>query len=440
MDLVGEIVEHDQNDPKAPEPLYPEGFPDLKLLHQKKASRFRKTKNPAPPRKTDEKKPLSESDKISDENIQKLKNMSVDDIARERDEIMSSLDLKVIQSLMRRAEKRSGSNGGHDGHVHAEGYDGWIGGSKYGNELPRLEEDDVNKALGITSSSGADFNDTISKPDRKGLKTARFKEGTELEEYFDEKRNRLADDRAGAYITEEEPGDTEKDTSNDTEVSDVHFPRPRTSDESEEIDLYDPNFFDKLHQKYYPDLPKETHKLAWMAEPMPSRVGNAYESIADLRFDFKGNIVELNENSREGENEVPTTLGLHHHSQSPQRPGYTLAELAHLSRSTFPSQRCISIQTLGRILHKLGLHKYTILPPKENIDKEFKDNLEKLSSLFEDSLWELVEELHIIDSLIDAASERTRHVSVRNYAIEALWLWKQADQRGKEQEGKEQDI
>ena len=433
MDLVGEIVEHDKNDPRAPEPLYPEGFPDLKLLHRKKASRFRKTKNPEPAKKADDNKSLSESDKINEENIKKLNNMSIDDIVRERDEIMNSLDLKVIQGLLRRAEKRSGSNGDHDGHVHAEGYDGWIGGSKYGKQLPRLEEDDVNKALGITSPSGADANATTSKPERKGLKTARFKEGADLEEYFDEKSERLADDGAGPHAMEKER-ESKNENNDESEVSDVHFPKPLASPENDDIDLYDPKFFDKLHQKYYPDLPKETHKLAWMAEPMPSKVGNAYESIADLRFDFKGNIVELNENSREGENDVPTTLGLHHHSQSPQRPGYTLAELAHLSRSTFPSQRCISIQTLGRILHKLGLHKYTILPSEENIDQEFKNNLEELSSLFENYLWELAEELRIIDSLVDAASERTRHVSVRNYAIEALWLWKQADQRGKEKE------
>ena len=49
--------------------------------------------------------------------------------------------------------------------------------------------------------------------------------------------------------------------------------------------------------------------------------------------------------------------------------GYTLGELAHLARSTLAGQRCLSIQTLGRILHKLGLHKYSILPTTDSDDQ-----------------------------------------------------------------------
>jgi hypothetical protein len=43
-------------------------------------------------------------------------------------------------------------------------------------------------------------------------------------------------------------------------------------------------------------------------------------------------------------------VGLHHHGQSPDKAGYTIRELARLSRSTVPSQRTIALQSLGAVL------------------------------------------------------------------------------------------
>lgn len=206
--------------------------------------------------------------------------------------------------------------------------------------------------------------------------------------------------------------------------------------------------FDKLHEKYYPDLPKETEKLSWMTQPMPKLTTTTYESISDMRFDFKGNLIELNleeEEKQQQQNEsinkeIPTYFGLHHHSDNPHMAGYTLTELAHLARSTLAAQRCISIQTLGRILHKLGLHKYSILPISDQ-DEPINEELQQLLNNFENMMWDLIDELRIIETITDAADEKkTTNLSVRNYAIEALWLYKSGGGRPKQNSKNELEV
>lgn len=104
--------------------------------------------------------------------------------------------------------------------------------------------------------------------------------------------------------------------------------------------------------------------------------------------------------------------------------GYTLSELVHLSRSVVPSQRCISIQTLGRILHKLGKHELGIIPVAETEENQ---DIKEMVETFEKMMWDLIEELRIIESITEAADEKyTKNLSVRNYAIEALYLIKTA--------------
>ena len=193
------------------------------------------------------------------------------------------------------------------------------------------------------------------------------------------------------------------------------------------MDINDPDFQDKLHEKYFPDLPKDTDKLKWM-EPLPE-LGTGdlvFDNVAELRFDFKGDLIVPT-----GNNNISTTEGLHHHSENPSLAGYTLRELAHLSRSTVPGQRCIAIRTLGRILHKLGKGKYNIIPEFESDEdgEEVPINDEALRSAaseFDQMFWGLIDELRVIDTLEESADEKfTPNLSVRNYAIEALWLWKQ---------------
>lgn len=426
MDLIGEIVEHDVQEavpPTAPSGATNNGFPQLAKFDfsKKKPSRFRQP--PATKREPTPRRELSEAEKIHEENIKKILELSTEEIAQERQELLQGLDPKLIQSLLKRAEERSPS---HASHSHAEGFDGWIGGGKNDVKLPHLDLEDVNRALGV--------------------KTVRFSEEPQVEEAKVEK---LTEEDNENEHGEEQTDEKEEDENANDEIApdgyqivsdeepevDVHFPKPKAPTEDPEMDLNDPNFLSKLHEKYYPDLPKETAKLAWMSEPLPQQRITTYEAISDMRFDFKGNLVELTDENAE----KPTHLGLHHHSDNPQLPGYTLAELLHLTRSVVPTQRCLGIQMLGRILHKLGLHKYNIAPVADTEENPaLEQEISLLVTQFESMMWDLIEQLRIVESLTEAS--QAKNLSVQNYAIEALWLWKQGGGRPETVQPTEEEV
>ncbi|WLF80815.1 hypothetical protein PVL30_004605 [Lodderomyces elongisporus] len=517
MDFVGEIIEHEIEEPTAPlEPttqgsdLLNTGFPDP-LNHKKRYNSRWTMKRRAKPatskvddvriktvskgnttattttvtttttttattggssllsdNRDEQTEPVSEAEQINQENIAKLNSMTDAEIMAERESILKQLNPKLVQSLIQRSQKRDKgptSEGHKEGsdhthrHQHAEGYNGWIGGMKTERgiqDLSQLDKADVDKALGFDLNLNLDGE--TKRAGTRARKTVTFDDnnlatvdGEQTVENFTHKGGYLGPQGESELSSEPQseqevldkvaPKDYQIIDSDDEEMNNdtVHFTKPNNSDP--DLDINDPDFFDKLHEKYYPDLPKETEKLSWMTKPMPVQVSTTYESISDMRFDFKGNLVQinidkedvtdsLNGGSREGKGEIPTYLGLHHHSENPHMAGYTLSELAHLSRSTQPGQRCISIQTLGRLLHKLGKHEFNILPINESQgdfgnESESDANLKEMMHHFESMMWDLVDELRIVESLTEAADEkRTRNLSVRNYAIEALWLLK----------------
>ncbi|CCE86023.1 Piso0_005667 [Millerozyma farinosa CBS 7064] len=437
--MLGEIIEHETEAPSEPIALDPRGFPNLKNLKERRQSRFskqtKKSEAIKPQEKSSETKgpptAKSEAQKIHEENLQRLSQMDESEIQKSRDELLSELDPKLIESLMnrtsRRQKKHSDSN--HK-HTHAEGYGGYIGSirTKDGlKDLSQLDHDDVNKALNISNSLPFDDPENHTR-ETKSKKKVTFGGAEEVggnddddKEQSVESEDVKAGDSAAKLIDDEN-----RDAINMLEegVSKVHFPKPKST--TDELDLNDPNFFEKLHEKYYPDLPIETHKLHWMTDPVPKKAPSMYESLSDLRFDFQGDIIELTE--EKVNRDVPSYLGLHHHGEDPHLPGYTLPELAHLCRSVIPGQRCISIRTLGRILHKLGLHKYSVFPDKEDTteDSEYAKQTSIATKTLENALWDLIEQLRVIESITEASDEKkTSNLSVRNYAIEALWLWKQ---------------
>lgn len=420
MSFLGDIVEHGTAEPTVPELTEHSkktGFPELrKFLVPKKESRFKRKETPKPePKKetppVDSKaEPISEAKRIHEENLKKIMLMSPDQFVSERDELFQGLDPKLLEGLKKRSEKKEQQ------HAHAEGRDGWIGGGRNGVELPHLDSEEVNKALGIKSVKFVD------KPVEHQI--------MESVDSNDEQEAEEADEIAPEgyqLVPEEEAQDVE-----------MHFPKPKLASEDPDMDLNDPDFLDKLHEKYYPDLPKETSKLAWMKAQEPQKRKTSYEAITDMRFDFKGNLIELDANDAGG---IPLHLGLHHHSADPHMAGYTLPELAHLARSTVPTQRCIAIQTLGRILHKLGLHKYNIMPLQDEDENPMTGEILALMKEFELMMWDLIEQLRLTETLTEAADEKkTRNISVRAYAIEALWLWKQGGGKPEDSRRSEEDI
>ncbi|EZA59089.1 RNA polymerase II-associated protein [Ooceraea biroi] len=90
----------------------------------------------------------------------------------------------------------------------------------------------------------------------------------------------------------------------------------------------------------------EPEKLKWM-EDLPEEKRNEPTPNADYnaRFDFNGLLLPYKDESL-------IDRGLHHHGEEPERPGYSLQELLHLSRSATQQQRCTALITMANIMEK----------------------------------------------------------------------------------------
>ncbi|KAK9367419.1 RPAP1-like protein [Lipomyces kononenkoae] len=204
------------------------------------------------------------------------------------------------------------------------------------------------------------------------------------------------------------PIDAAASALNSTSRDSTHFPAPI----SDELDPDAPDFLELLHKKYFPDLPTDPSRLAWMKpvtveedDVSPYNPQQHSVSPADIRFDFQGDIIAPSKSTS-----LPTTLGLHHHSDSPGYAGYTIPEISHLCRSAVAAQRAIAVQVIGRILYKLGVNYY--------------------GEYVGDALWDIVEHTRVIESVYEAADEKkTHHLGLRTCAVEALWLWKKGGGR-----------
>ncbi|KAH6847353.1 RPAP1-like protein [Chaetomium sp. MPI-CAGE-AT-0009] len=177
----------------------------------------------------------------------------------------------------------------------------------------------------------------------------------------------------------------------------THFPPAPTVPD---LDPSDPDFLSTMHQKFFPNLPADPSKLAWMA-PLPTpdsaadRESPYYPGqdalpVSALRFDFRGALIPPRKSRA-----IPVSKGLHHHGEAPEAAGYTIPELARLARSSVAPQRCLAYQTLGRMLYRLGRGDWG------------------------------EGEGRVLESLEEEAGlpEWKGHMSSKAYATEALWLF-----------------
>ncbi|KAL9610482.1 MAG: hypothetical protein Q9167_004822 [Letrouitia subvulpina] len=191
----------------------------------------------------------------------------------------------------------------------------------------------------------------------------------------------------------------------------IHFPKPSTPPA---LDPSDPNFLSDLHSVYFPSLPADPSALSWM-KPMDASESESYDPSLEnlppsvLRFDFKGHLIPPRLSLQ-----IPTIEGLHHHGSAPQSAGYTVPELAHLSRSSFPAQRCIAYQTLGRILFRLGTG---VFGPEDH----------ELCQ----GLWKCIEQGRVLDTLLAEAGRNGESGNRTCWATatDALWLWRKGGGR-----------
>lgn len=183
------------------------------------------------------------------------------------------------------------------------------------------------------------------------------------------------------------------------------------------LDPNSPSFLDDLHSTFFPNLAHDPSKLDWMRPPATagSTTPGSATTPDSARFDFNGALMPSDAT-------VPTTAGLHHHGDVPDAPGYTLAELARLARSAVPAQRCVALQTLGRLLYRLGRGDFA------------KDDA--AAAGLQRGLWARVREERIADTLLEEARRERGHRTAIALAKEAVWNWR----RGLEEGGSGEDV
>lgn len=195
---------------------------------------------------------------------------------------------------------------------------------------------------------------------------------------------------------------------------------PGTHPAQPSLDLSDPNFLENLRANYFPEFQVDLQRHTWMA-PLPSEgslqdLDSPYGptktsfSASSIRFDFRGMLIPPRL-----ARQIPTTEGLHHHGLAPEAAGYTLPELAHLSRSSFAAQRCVAYQTLGRILYRLSRG-------------DFGDQDEDLYR----SMWKCLDDGRVIETLLSEIRGECvtgRSLSCKMTAVDAVQLWQKGGRK-----------
>ncbi|WYZ34257.1 hypothetical protein EsH8_I_000533 [Colletotrichum jinshuiense] len=323
----------------------------------------------------------AERQRIDRENRQKLEDMSPDEIARERQELMNSLDPSLIQRLLGRAniDEQHGPNP---------------------FDLPAANDGKSKEPPAPTPEIKIEDTSAPPKP-QPAPKPATPKDAKPPSAPVDENQVPAAPP-ADLFPLNEQPDKT-------------HFPQaPALPD----LDPSHPDFLATLHEKFFPNLPADPSKLAWMA-PIPTAdspadrespyyPGQPSLPIAALRFDFKGGLIPPRLSRS-----IPVSKGLHHHGQAPEAAGYTIEELAIYARSAVPAQRCVAFQTLGRVLYRLG---------KGEWGTGEEDSLAR-------GVWSSIQEGRVLESLSEAAIVEGGHRGSRAYATEALWLFEKGGWR-----------
>ncbi|KFA66890.1 hypothetical protein S40285_02340 [Stachybotrys chlorohalonatus IBT 40285] len=392
MDLIGEIVEHDFDSKKPVEfsdtPGSASGFPQHKrrwktsAFKQQRAGQSTRrdatsdtgSSRQLPGQSAQHERPATSFDeldkqRIDQENRQKIGSMSPQEIAQAQQDLMNGMNPALIQRLLRRANIDD-----------SEGLPGESNASATAPEIKVQAPRDLESAAQRATQHEATRS---SAP--------------------------LAKDGVTHIDEDEAPREMPLDLGADVGLpKSTHFPAPpRLPD----LDPSDPDFLATLHEKYFPDLPADPSKLAWMA-PVPSEDSVADKespyyphpeiSVSAFRFDFRGRFL-----SPRVSRNIPTSKGLHHHGLAPEAAGYTIAELAHLARSAVPAQRCVAYQTLGRILYRLGKGEWG------------KTEYDPIAM----GVWNSMKEGRVIESLTEASMGEGGHRGSRVYATEALWLF-----------------
>ncbi|OAK95154.1 hypothetical protein IQ06DRAFT_298013 [Phaeosphaeriaceae sp. SRC1lsM3a] len=429
--FVGDILERESSTASAPAapslktningfPAHKKRTPKVSAFKQQRAAKEQqaaaaaKASQDAPHPRNAKPDANSERQAIDDENKDRLAAMSAAEIEQERQELMQSLSPALIQKLMARSNIDEGSN-----------------------------ERDLYPEI-PAAPPATDDTEPKTKTETKTTSSKKVSFATP----------QAADEEAAA-TKGSEPTTSEEATTNTSNITSplssdpaietttqdsIHFPRP---DQPPDLDPSDPDFLKNLHSKYFPSLPYDPSSLSWMSPIDPADTSSPYHpshnalNATELRFDFTGQLL-----APSVARSIPSDRGLHHHADAPEAAGYTIPELAVLSRSAVAAQRCMAYQTLGRILYRLGQGEYGVEKPKQETDGPVQvaknpeaeddseeDDEEDVGSAMAAGLWSCIEEGRVIETMTEEANKTRGHLTARTFAQEALWNWRRGGGR-----------
>ncbi|KAJ1896214.1 hypothetical protein LPJ66_004128 [Kickxella alabastrina] len=365
--LMAPVPEHSIVDPVVAPQLKPResGFPEIPTdVATSENPRSEESVNETLPRHTQAADKQGSAywagmrDQVSQENEDRLRNMSAEEILEAQSEVQSMLSSDLIQRLLQRKQKQAGQGAPRS--------------------APAL--DNGKHDSGSTESE----SEIIAEPEENN-KHAKLPKQVRFAEPGSSMDGPVIGDPKSTLPPPPPPAEWVDETG--TEIPSVSKSRGAgTIDVDNNETGADSEFYTDMKRKYFPSEMVEEAKLAWIlghnqarspmehavlknrnrdAKDAAAMAGNDSDEphnqedllarpISHVRFAFDGQIMT------EEQSEIPTQAGLHHHGEDPDKPGYTIPELLHLSRSTVPAQRSVSISSLGCILHKINVGAWEV--------------------------------------------------------------------------------
>ncbi|KAI1108122.1 RPAP1-like protein [Nemania sp. NC0429] len=351
---------------------------------------------------------------IDRENNQRLASMSPEEIEQARQELFSGLDPSILEMLLKRAnlDEGAGTSSFDQPQPASEAAPASDGQADAAPEI-RIDDTSIKTTSTALPNQLPTATGTNTTPTTRPPKPYVSEEADGRDpplEHATDPENQTLLAAAAANDDNSAPAVPPKEhiiDASSSELAGAHWPRaPQPAD----LDPSDPNFLQNLHEKYFPSLPADPSKLAWMA-PVPTPHSAADRDspyypgqdslpVSALRFDFRGALLPPRASRA-----VPVSKGLHHHGEAPEAAGYTVRELARLARSAVPGQRCVAYQTLGRMLYRLGNGEWGGVRSDD----------------MSVGIWREVEEGAVLRSLHDEIGRG--HRSAEAFATEAIWLF-----------------
>lgn len=427
FDLIGEIREREPSsaNPPAPTPPTPTasstGFPAHRRRDKPSSFKQRRAQQEqSTALSTESGPPTTQDDRkyIAEENRRHLASMSEAQIQQEREELMTSMDPGLLERFLRRARIDDDETPSEDASI-----------TKPAPTSGESAESKPKKSVSFDIAAPE-----ADQPPKSPAAAASPSSQAPT-------RAPGHDDAPPAQLPTDLHPASDHPSLDPAMIEKFHFPQPKHPMPT--LDPSSPSFLSDLQSHYFPEIAHDPSGLSWLQPPSNDEEDpdstSAYHPASSaislapssIRFSLSGTILAPNTSLS-----LPTTLGLHHHGDDPHAAGYTIPELAILSRSTFPAQRCVAWQVLGRILFRLGR-------------AEFGDRGGQLS----EGLWYVIEKEGIVGGMLaeaegasgqdlskaqaarkekkddsgagatPAASGIGRHASAAAWAFEGVWLW-----------------